>query len=413
MIISRACSLAGRIGVPRRHARHMPQKWPCASWLALVALFAALAGCGGGAGESAPPQGAVRVQRVQVFGDSLADVGTFGLKATVQAPGATLFSERLPVALGLDAGCPYFEARSSNTFVPVGIGRCFNHAVAGGVIHDAGLSAVGDPRSLEIQFAAATALSDFSAGDLLLVDGGGNDAAALALAWLRRGDDAFATYAALLRTLLSASEVSAALTGGIPALEAAGGSYMRAVADRMHDLLRARALGRGAQRVLLLNAPDIAHTPRVQALLDRYATSEGGGAQGAASRLHAQALLRSWVDTFNHRLASRAAGEPRIAIVDFRAALDAWVSQPSTFGLRNVSTPACPNSVEGLPDASPAQVFAACTETALARSPPPGNTDGPDWHRRWLFADGFHPTPYGHELLHQAVMASMRRAGWY
>jgi phospholipase/lecithinase/hemolysin len=52
----------------------------------------------------------------------------------------------------------------------------------------------------------------------------------------------------------------------------------------------------------------------------------------------------------------------------------------------------------------------ACTSTALDAAPPAGATAG--WWQNWAFADGFHPTPYGHRLLAASVSRALARAGW-
>ena len=49
-------------------------------WVAVAAATVGLAACGGGGGSTTP---AAKVTTVKVMGDSLADSGTFGFKATV------------------------------------------------------------------------------------------------------------------------------------------------------------------------------------------------------------------------------------------------------------------------------------------------------------------------------------------
>ena len=40
----------------------------------------------------------------------------------------------------------------------------------------------------------------------------------------------------------------------------------------------------------------------------------------------------------------------------------------------------------------------------------PGKTAG--WWKSYAFSDGFHPTPYGHQLLAASVSRALARAGW-
>jgi phospholipase/lecithinase/hemolysin len=37
---------------------------------------------------------------------------------------------------------------------------------------------------------------------------------------------------------------------------------------------------------------------------------------------------------------------------------------------------------------------------------------GSNWWTSYLFADSFHPTPYGHQLMADLVQDSLQRKGW-
>ena len=154
--------------------------WPLAAAAALLVLAA----CGGGGADTTPRDS---VSRVVVFGDSLADVGTFGTRATIQ--GNDMYPERVAQSYGLGKGCNYYVATGANTFAPNPTAGCSNFAIGGGVINPATLpppNQASDPRGVRVQLAAAAPGSTtFGAGDLLLIDGGGNDAAALVGAYLK------------------------------------------------------------------------------------------------------------------------------------------------------------------------------------------------------------------------------------
>jgi len=45
-------------------------------------------------------------------------------------------------------------------------------------------------------------------------------------------------------------------------------------------------------------------------------------------------------------------------------------------------------------------------------TPPAGATGGANWWQTYAFSDGFHPTPYGYQLLGQLVAKSLATAGW-
>jgi phospholipase/lecithinase/hemolysin len=368
---------------------------------ASAALALLLAACGGGGADTTP---AFQATAVRVMGDSLADVGTFGgVKATVQ--GNDMYPERISEAYGLGKGCNFFTF-TGTTFAPNARAGCTNYAIGGGVVNaaGAGLSAA-DPRGIPVQFAAATAAGNFGAGELLLVDGGGNDAAALVTAYLAIPSDGGAAYTSLLGTLLTPQQVQAAAAGGAAGLAAAGGTYMTALATSFHALISTQALAKGAQRVVLLNMPGITNTPRFQLVLDGIAAAGGG----SAARAQSEALFRGWVEAFNAELARRFAGESRVLIVDFYTAFNDQVAAPAQFGLTNVKQTACPATGVGS-DGLPTYSFPTCTDASLAADPRAAGN--PNWYKSWAFSDGFHPTPYGHQLVAQLISLALARAGW-
>jgi phospholipase/lecithinase/hemolysin len=63
-------------------------------------------------------------------------------------------------------------------------------------------------------------------------------------------------------------------------------------------------------------------------------------------------------------------------------------------------------------DGLPTYTFPTCTEAALSAAPPLGASGGANWWRSYAFSDGFHPTPYGHQLLSQLISLELARAGW-
>lgn len=374
-----------------------------------LALAVMLAACGGDNEADTTPR--ARIAALKVMGDSLADVGTFGLRFTVQGSASLIYPERIGLAYGLGRGCNFFTF-TGTTFAANPTPGCTNYAIGGGVINGAasGLAAA-DPRIIGVQLATATAAGNFGADDLLLVVGGGNDAATLVGAYLRAPVDSGAAYTAVLGTLLTPAQVAAAAGGGAAGLAAAGGTYMQALADRFADQLRDSALNRGARRIALLNMPGITNTPRFQAVLDGIAAASGGGTAGATARAQSEALFKGWVEAFNTRLAARFAGNSAVVVIDFYAAFNDQIASPAQYGLSNVRGTACPITGVGA-DGLPSYTFATCTDTALSAAPPAGVSGGADWWRRYGFSDGFHPTPYGHQLLTQLISLELARAGW-
>lgn len=374
-----------------------------------AALAVLLSACGGGGSDTTPR---VPVSAVKVMGDSLADVGTFGLKFTVQGADLLVYPERVARSFGINSQCNFFRFTGA-TFVANPTAGCTNYAIGGGRVNGIGGGfTAGDPRSIDVQFQTASGVG-YTAGDLLLVVGGGNDAADLVGAYLGTATgsgSAIAAYQALLLSVLDPATVGAELAKGAAGFASVGTPYMQALADKFYATIKMHALDRGATRIALLNMPGITNTPRFQMVLDGIAAASGGGSAGAAARAQSEALFKGWVEAFNARLASKVAGDTRIALVDFYTEFNHQVASPAQFALSNVKTPACPITGVGS-DGLPTYNFATCTASALSAAPPAG-ASGADWWKAYAFSDGFHPTPYGHQLLAQLISRSLAQAGW-
>ena len=381
-------------------------KWPAAALLSAV-----LVACGGSDGGDTTPRQSVTA--VKVFGDSLADSGTFGgLRFTVQGTDSLIYPERVAITYGLSKGCNFF-AFNGTTFVANPTPGCANFAIGGGVINGAasGLTAA-DPRIVSVQLVTAGAAGNFASGDLLVIDCGGNDAAALVGAYLAAATDGGASYLRLLGTQLTPAQVGAAGAGGAPGLAAAGVTYSKALADTFYGQIKSLALDRGARRIVLLNMPGITNTPRFQTVLDSIAAASGGGTAGTTARGQSEALFKCWVEAYNSQLATRFAGNSAVVIVDFYTAFNDQIAAPAQFALTNVKTPACPITGVGS-DGLPTYTFTTCTATALSvATPPAGATGGANWWKTYAFSDGFHPTPYGHQLVAQLISRALANAGW-
>lgn len=376
----------------------------------LVAAAALLAACGGG-GDPIGPK--TPIARVVVAGDSLADAGTFGAKFTVQnsadpANGFPVFPQIVAQDFGIAGQCNFFVF-TGTTFVPNSRAGCVNFAVGASRIQNP--SAQGGqaaPQSVGFQLAtAAQAVGGaYGATDLVLVDGGGNDSGDLLAAFLGAASGAagVANYQAFLAQQLDAATIAATLPQPNGAATAAV-LYMQKLADTYYNAVKAQALDKGATHVAVLDMPDISLTPRVQAALGQVSQANGGGTAGATAAATVQGLLRQWTDAFNAQLRARVGGDARVAVVPFNADFTEEVTHPVDFALTNVTQPACAAvGVVSFGDPSP------CTSAALDANPPAGLSAG--WWRTWAFSDGFHPTPFGHQLLAASVNRALARAGW-
>ncbi len=377
-----------------------------------------VSGCGGGATADTTP--AISINSVKVFGDSLQDSGTFGFKFTVQAASNPIYVERVAANYGQTL-CNYFAATGETTFVPNTTKTgCTNYAIGGSRITSTSVAST-NPLNIGTQMSTFAATGSFTANDLVIIDGGGNDAADLVGAYLKAGTDSGATYSALLGTLLTPAQISAALTGGAQTTAAIGGTYMTALADKFYTSIKTNVLDKGATHVVLMNIPDITFTPRLQMVLASVAsatataakaagaTDEAAAAAGKKASADSQALFQGWVSAFNAQIASKLAGNDGVIVVDFYKGLQDQVATPEQFGLTDAKTPACPATGTDPSSGLPTYTFPTCTETALAATAGKTSTD---WWKSYGFADSFHPTPYGHQLTQQLIAKSLATKGW-
>ncbi len=390
--------------------------------LAVAATAVAiLAACGGGGAD--PTSQRAGITSIKVMGDSLSDVGVFkgiptnGRIFSVQDSASepnTDWTERIAALLGVPQLCNFFKytgaAAAPFSLVP----GCTSYAVGGGRINNFSpqTGAGASPFSITYQLQVASSAGNYKSTDLLLIDGGGNDAADLVGAYLNAAKDGGASYAAMTGTLIPAGTLAPMLANGQAGLAQVGGTYMVALADKFYGSIKTNALDKGAERILVLNTPGITNTPRFQMVLGGIAAAYGGGATGAGARAQSEALFKSWVEAFNSRLATLVANDKRIVLVDFYTAFNDQIANPAQYGLTNVTTPACPITGMGS-DGLPLYNFQTCTAAALsAMTPPAGATGGSNWWQTYAFSDGFHPTPLGYQLMSQLVAKSLATAGW-
>jgi outer membrane lipase/esterase len=378
---------------------------------ASAALMASLlvAGCGGGATADTTPK--VSISSVKVFGDSLQDSGTFGFKFTIQAANNPIYVERVAANYGQTL-CNFFTFTGTTFAANTAKTGCTNFAIGGGRITYTGAGASpANPLNVGVQMATYASLGSYTASDLVIVDGGGNDTADLVGAYLKAPTDSAASYAALLGTLLTPTQIGTALAGGATTTGQIGATYMTALADKFYASIKASVLDKGATHVVVMNIPDITFTPRFQMVLDSIAAAYGGGTAGAAARAQSQALFQAWMTAYNTELATKFAGNDGVIVVDFYKGFQDEIAAPAQYGLSNVKTPACPITGVGS-DGLPTYTFPTCTDAALSAAPPAGATGGADWWKTYAFADSFHPTLYGHQLTQQLIGKALATKGW-
>ena len=398
------------------------------SLLALV-LVAALASCGGGGGGSTTANSTGLTQLV-VFGDSLSDIGTYdvgtvaalgGGKWTVNTSTAKNWTELLAAQYGLPTPCPaqkgLLPILPGFTGAPVtNFSNCRNYAQGG-----ARISSLFGPSSYALQQALAAAgvpvasnsgalglmtepvltqmtqhLSNvngaYSGTELVSVLAGANDvlmnlnaisgaagnSATTAIANAQFADWTSLPNWASTEAALMAPGTAAAQNAATQAAQA----YLTQAATNLANAIKTQVIAKGAKHVVVINIPDISTTPHITAM--NSATTS--------------ALAKSLTTLYNGTLQTALAGTG-VVFVDAFTQSENQISNPSQFGLSNVTTPACSTTSAANPLRGSALTCTAASTLA-----------GVDTSA-YLYADDVHPTPYGYRLLAQFVISKLYSAG--
>ena len=376
------------------------------SALLALALASALAGCGGSGNG----------YNLLTAGDSLSDTGTYGFRFTVQGTESApnlVWTELVAAAVTVAAPCPRYRVGADGKVTAnASATQCNGYAVGGAQINLSDQTSPGGdatPMSVLQQIRdMARERNTVLARELILIGGGGNDAATvfgLWLQWQSETDPAksatlLAAWKALMTEVLGAARVNAA--GTPQALSALGPEYMAALADNLVATMRTELFSNNAKRVVVANVPDIAQTPRMKAVLSPLKQLADQTAYVTANT-YASTL----VTQFNDRLSAQLAGESRAGIFDLRASLNAWVNQPPAT-LTEVNTPACPQT--GTSQGIPTYTLSSCSAASLAAI---AGGRAANWWESYLFSDDFHPTPRGHQMAADIVVREvLRDRGW-
>ncbi len=367
---------------------HQWKRWVVSASMATLVVVGVV-GCGGG-GSSTP-------KKVYVAGDSLNDVGVYGMRFTVQSGDAKnphrVWTEHVAASIGAAYPCAAYDGLQSFAAKS----GCTAYAVGGAQINPATLNRTGvaissvtigsdtAPQSV-IQQIKDVGKNTFRYEDMVLVNGGGNDINVL-LTSLSEGlllgytpANAFA-YKTVMKDLLPATMVDS--TPNTPAdLTVLGTQYMQALATSLSNAVKAELLVKEAQRVLVLNLPNVAKAPILN-----------------TSAPVVQDLAGTLTRAFNAQLQKELGGESKVLIVDFDAKLGDWINNPTNaklngFNLTNVTAKAC--GTTALRD---------CSDAVL-------NASGPSDWKTYLFVDDLHATPFAYQLMGQWVTEQIKAKGW-
>jgi outer membrane lipase/esterase len=380
---------------------------------ALAAAALIVAGCGGGDTNSP------LATRVVAFGDSLSDLGTYAPASSINGAGtgapffggkwttnthtgytatnntniANVWVEWIAARLGVTmtqaeigfattriqcpaAGrglpvnsCTGYAMGGSRVTDPNGVGR------AGGqlTIPMAEQIAMHNARSAGVGTATAVPgfRDGFSGDDVVFVFGGNNDV--------------FFQFGAVGQGLPVETAVANVVTA----------------ASELAALVKNEIIAKGGKRVAVMTLPDSSATP--------FGASFGpvGDPQADGRR----ALLRELSAQFNTALLAGLDGSGA-RIIDVRALNTAVQTSPASFGLINITTPACAatsfnaSAASLLCNAAPAALFTAAgvpNRNGLAAGASAST---------YLFADGVHPTTAGHKILADQVWTKLKDFGW-
>lgn len=395
--------------------------------LAPVALAAALlAACGGGDPDvpgSGSPAGAPTTRgnftAIVSFGDSLSDVGTYapfpgafgiqGGKFTTNGPNGTVWVENVAAALGLpltpgevgfngtSVKCP----AALQSTVPAIQRSCTAYGQGGarvtnpnGIGHDPATG--GGALTVPVVTQIANHLANpafggrFADTDLIMVYAGNNDV------FVQFGT--FAAKAGQIQAQAAAGQITSDQANALlfqAQTEAQEG--MKTAAIELATLVKTQILAKGGKYVAVMTLSDIADTPF------------GNSPQVAPARTVLTDLSR----IFNLWLREGLTGQP-VRIVDTFTRFKDLATNPSAYGITNVTIPACDGvkiaaatttspQVPGGPITDGSSLF--CGPNQLRDTPPASATT-------WFFADSVHPTTGGHKAISDGVLEELRSFGW-
>ncbi len=343
--------------------------------LAITSLL--VSGCGGSSTSGTP-----HFTQIVSFGDSLSDVGTYrvgtvaavgGGEFTINGPSNEIWVQDLASVLNLPAPCAAetgLDGSAAAGFsVPVTThAGCYGYAQGGARVTNPvgpGNAALGGsnailglltvPVSTQIQNYLAANNGNFTGKELVTIWAGAND------------------------VFIQAGTVAAGAETPTQAVTA-----MAQAATELAGYINTGILGNGANYVLVLDLPDITLTPYALALPSADLP-----------------LIAQLVTTFNQTLQAGVAASPntRILWVDAFTLSQTEAANATTYGLTNITTPACNLSLQ----ANPLGSSLICSVANLSGS----NV------LNYEYADTVHPTPYAHALLAKGILMQMSTAGWY
>ena len=379
--------------------------------------MALLAACGGnepeiaGSGQpSGAPTTAGTFTAVVSFGDSLSDVGAyspatsltgngqapyFGGKFTANSATAKVWVENVATQLGVittpaEVGFGTASVRCPAAANPALSGTCTAYGQGGSRVTDPnGIGKAGGALTVPMKTQIANHLqrfSSFRASDLILVWGGNNDA------FIQFG--AFSVAAAQIQTDAAAGRISADEANlRLFQAQTAAQTEMKKAALELSGYVKTEILAKGGRYVAVFNLPDSTLTPF-----------------GSTLPPTAKPVLSGLVDTFNLWLREGLTGVA-VKIVDQNTPGKDVYLNPARYGIVNNTAPTCDAAAISAITRGAVTDGSSLFCNSTAGAPFYGLRAGANVNT-WQFADGVHPTPGGHRIIGDYVLAQLRSFGW-
>ena len=387
------------------------------SWALTAVAVALLAACGGnepeiaGSGQpSGAPTTAGTFAAVVSFGDSLSDVGAyspatsltgngqapyFGGKFTANSATATVWVENVSTRLGIittpaEVGFGTASVRCPAAANPALAGTCTAYGQGGSRVTDPnGIGKAGGALTVPLKTQIANHLqrfTSFRASDLILVWGGNNDA------FIQFG--AFSAAATQIQTDAAAGRLTADQANlALFQAQTAAQNEMKKAALELSGYVKTEILAKGGRYVAVVNLPDSTLTPF-----------------GSTLPATAKPVLSGLVDTFNLWL-REGLTNVAVKIIDQNTPGKDVYLNPARYGIVNNTVPTCDAAAISAITRGAVTDGSSLFCNSTVGAPYYGLRAGANVNT-WQFADGVHPTPGGHRIISDYVLAQLRSFGW-
>jgi phospholipase/lecithinase/hemolysin len=326
-----------------------------------------------------PGKSGNRIRHVLVFGDSLSDVGTYGVGVVAAAGGGKfttnpgpIWSEMVGALLGSPV-TPFRQGLAGSSEVLGGTGFAMGGAR---VAQQPGIGCDPDPTTGSCKTWMTIPVAQ-QIGDYLGANSDRFDPDQLV--FLLAGANDILYQLGVFQANVQAGEPVD------PAQAAALGAVQEAASDLVTQVQRIKT--KGGSRVVVLNVPDLSDTPF------------GNAADTAPVR----PLVAAMVQYFNQTLAAGLQGTGA-TLLDLAAREKDVVSNPKKYHVKDTTTPAC--DAEKIAELTGGLVTDGislfCSSQTLVKA------DAPLKH---LFADSLHPSTVGHAVVASFVLVELWQRG--